>query len=203
MAKAAAGFLAGPGRGDPAVLAAGPHAGDGRPAGRPVRPGGGHRRAADRADEPASRGRRSASATARCATRPTGGTCGTRSGRPGVSRTRPSPPGCWRPWPTRPGPPRATRRSASATSCRSGSPGGRPRASSLWHDPRHRQCALASVTSFTYTGDTITGISYAEPAGPGGRRCRGLTPGYRSRAATRCRPPRPAIGHNRARYYCL
>ena len=37
----------------------------------------------------------------------------------------------------------------------------------LWHDPRHRQCALASVTSFSYTGDTITGISYAEPAGSG------------------------------------
>jgi broad specificity phosphatase PhoE len=37
----------------------------------------------------------------------------------------------------------------------------------LWHDPRHRQCALASVTSFRYTGDQITGLSYAEPAGSG------------------------------------
>jgi broad specificity phosphatase PhoE len=37
----------------------------------------------------------------------------------------------------------------------------------LWHNPARRQCALASVTSFTYTGDTITGVSYAEPAGGG------------------------------------
>ena len=37
----------------------------------------------------------------------------------------------------------------------------------LWHNPRYRQCALASVTSFTYRGDTLTGISYAEPAGAG------------------------------------
>ena len=37
----------------------------------------------------------------------------------------------------------------------------------LWHDPRHRQCALASVTSFTYRGDQVTGVSYAEPAGAG------------------------------------
>jgi broad specificity phosphatase PhoE len=35
----------------------------------------------------------------------------------------------------------------------------------LWHDPRHRQCALSSVTSFTYSGGQITGVSYAEPAG--------------------------------------
>jgi broad specificity phosphatase PhoE len=33
------------------------------------------------------------------------------------------------------------------------------------HDPRRRQCALASVTSVTYEGDRVTGISYAEPAG--------------------------------------
>ena len=37
----------------------------------------------------------------------------------------------------------------------------------LWHHPGRRQCALASVTSFTYHGDTIDAISYAEPAGPG------------------------------------
>ena len=35
----------------------------------------------------------------------------------------------------------------------------------LWHHPARRQCALASVTSFTYRGDTIAAISYAEPAG--------------------------------------
>jgi broad specificity phosphatase PhoE len=37
----------------------------------------------------------------------------------------------------------------------------------LWHDPRRRQCALASVTSFTYRGDQIVAASYAEPAGAG------------------------------------
>jgi broad specificity phosphatase PhoE len=37
----------------------------------------------------------------------------------------------------------------------------------LWHNPARRQCALASVTSFSYTGDAITGVSYAEPAGGG------------------------------------
>jgi broad specificity phosphatase PhoE len=34
----------------------------------------------------------------------------------------------------------------------------------MWHDPRRRQCALASLTSFHFDGDEITGISYAEPA---------------------------------------
>ncbi len=34
----------------------------------------------------------------------------------------------------------------------------------LWHDPRRRQCALASVTSFHFDGTELTGISYAEPA---------------------------------------
>ncbi len=34
----------------------------------------------------------------------------------------------------------------------------------LWHHPSNRECALASVTSFTFTGDTITSVSYAEPA---------------------------------------
>jgi broad specificity phosphatase PhoE len=37
----------------------------------------------------------------------------------------------------------------------------------LWHDPRRRQCALGSVTSFTYRGGQVTGVSYAEPAGAG------------------------------------
>jgi len=35
----------------------------------------------------------------------------------------------------------------------------------LWHHPARRECALGSVTSFTYRDDTIVGISYAEPAG--------------------------------------
>jgi broad specificity phosphatase PhoE len=33
------------------------------------------------------------------------------------------------------------------------------------HDPRRRQCGLASVTSLTYDGDRVVGVSYAEPAG--------------------------------------
>jgi broad specificity phosphatase PhoE len=40
----------------------------------------------------------------------------------------------------------------------------------LFHDPRRRQCALASVTSFTFAGDTIVDVNYSEPAaalGPG------------------------------------
>ena len=34
----------------------------------------------------------------------------------------------------------------------------------LWHDPRRRQCALGSVTSFRFDGDRLVGIGYAEPA---------------------------------------
>ncbi len=34
----------------------------------------------------------------------------------------------------------------------------------LWHDPRKRQCALASLTSFHFDGATLTGIGYTEPA---------------------------------------
>ena len=34
----------------------------------------------------------------------------------------------------------------------------------LWHHPNYRECALASVTSFTYTGDRVTSVTYAEPA---------------------------------------
>ncbi|MEU3654357.1 histidine phosphatase family protein [Streptomyces sp. NPDC032161] len=34
----------------------------------------------------------------------------------------------------------------------------------LWHDPRKRQCTLASLTSFTYQGDKIVSVGYSEPA---------------------------------------
>jgi len=37
----------------------------------------------------------------------------------------------------------------------------------LWHDPRRRQCALGSVTSFSFRAGQVTGVSYAEPAGAG------------------------------------
>ncbi len=34
----------------------------------------------------------------------------------------------------------------------------------LWHDPRNRQCTLASVTSFTFKGRRIVSVGYSEPA---------------------------------------
>lgn len=33
------------------------------------------------------------------------------------------------------------------------------------HDPRKRQCSLASITSLTFDGDQYVGFTYAEPAG--------------------------------------
>jgi broad specificity phosphatase PhoE len=33
----------------------------------------------------------------------------------------------------------------------------------LWHHPANRQCALGSVTSFTFEADRLTGVSYAVP----------------------------------------
>jgi broad specificity phosphatase PhoE len=43
----------------------------------------------------------------------------------------------------------------------------------LWHHPAYRQCALGSVTSVSYQGDQVTGVSYAEPAGSGGHQVAG------------------------------
>ncbi|GMA18196.1 hypothetical protein GCM10025862_02170 [Arsenicicoccus piscis] len=34
----------------------------------------------------------------------------------------------------------------------------------LWHDPRDRECTLASLTSLTYDGDELVSIDYTEPA---------------------------------------
>lgn len=34
----------------------------------------------------------------------------------------------------------------------------------LWHDPRRRQCSLASLTSLTYEDDRLVRIGYTEPA---------------------------------------
>jgi broad specificity phosphatase PhoE len=34
----------------------------------------------------------------------------------------------------------------------------------LWHDPRRRQCSLASITTIRYEGEKIRSISYTEPA---------------------------------------
>jgi broad specificity phosphatase PhoE len=33
----------------------------------------------------------------------------------------------------------------------------------LWHNPNTRECALGSVTSFSFDGATLTGVSYAVP----------------------------------------
>ena len=35
---------------------------------------------------------------------------------------------------------------------------------SFLHDPRRRQCTLCSLTSFTFEGETLTTVSYSEPA---------------------------------------
>jgi broad specificity phosphatase PhoE len=47
----------------------------------------------------------------------------------------------------------------------------------LWHDPRHRQCSLASITSLTFDNDRIVGVSYAEPAGRTSNRLEEQPPG--------------------------
>lgn len=39
----------------------------------------------------------------------------------------------------------------------------------LWHDPRHRECSLASLTTFTFDGPELVDLGYAEP-------CRDLLP---------------------------
>ena len=90
----------------------------------------------------------------------------------------------------------------------------------LWHHPARRECALASVTSFTYREDAIVGISYAEPAGP---RLTGATEPEQPWGRPASSPPgqhlfRPCSGsagagpmsrarsrvrHNRARHYRL
>ena len=35
----------------------------------------------------------------------------------------------------------------------------------LWHDPRRRECALASVTTLVYDGDRLVDVEYSQPAG--------------------------------------
>jgi broad specificity phosphatase PhoE len=46
----------------------------------------------------------------------------------------------------------------------------------LWHDPRRRECALASLTSLTFLGEELESIAYSEPAAallPGARKSAG------------------------------
>ena len=46
----------------------------------------------------------------------------------------------------------------------------------LWHDPRKRECSLASLTSFEFDGDRLARVSYSEPAAD-------LLPGAKGRGA--------------------
>jgi broad specificity phosphatase PhoE len=47
----------------------------------------------------------------------------------------------------------------------------------LWHDPRRRQCSLASLTSLIFEGSRIVGVDYAEPAGATSNRLEEQPPG--------------------------
>lgn len=47
----------------------------------------------------------------------------------------------------------------------------------LMHDPRRRQCSLASLTSLTFEGERVVGVSYAEPAGATPNRMEQQPPG--------------------------
>jgi broad specificity phosphatase PhoE len=35
----------------------------------------------------------------------------------------------------------------------------------LYHDPRRRECSLASVTTLSFVDDVVVKVDYAEPAG--------------------------------------
>lgn len=50
---------------------------------------------------------------------------------------------------------------------------GRP----LWHDPRRRECSLASLTSFQFDGATLTSVTYWEPAGDLLQQAEDMVPG--------------------------
>ena len=47
----------------------------------------------------------------------------------------------------------------------------------LWHDPRRRQCSLASLTSLIFEDERILGVTYAEPAGATPNRMEEQPPG--------------------------
>ena len=48
---------------------------------------------------------------------------------------------------------------------------------SYLHDPRRRQCSLASLTSLTFDGRTLVGLAYWEPAGDLLRSAEDMVPG--------------------------
>ncbi|HWC80920.1 MAG TPA: histidine phosphatase family protein [Pseudonocardiaceae bacterium] len=43
----------------------------------------------------------------------------------------------------------------------------------LWHDPRKRQCSLASLTSFEFADEKLVGVRYADPVGATNARVNG------------------------------
>ncbi len=43
----------------------------------------------------------------------------------------------------------------------------------LWHDPRRRQCSVASLTSLVFAGEVLVEVVYSQPAGPSGLRATG------------------------------
>lgn len=47
----------------------------------------------------------------------------------------------------------------------------------LAHSPASRQCALASITSFEFSGNTLVGVSYEEPAADLVAQAQDMTPG--------------------------
>ncbi|GAA2265877.1 phosphoglycerate mutase [Streptomyces ruber] len=57
----------------------------------------------------------------------------------------------------------------------------------LWHDPRRRQCTLASLTTFTYQDDKIVSVGYSEPA-------RDLVPAHLLAGAKRVKGEGKAFG---------
>ena len=55
----------------------------------------------------------------------------------------------------------------------------------LWHDPRRRQCSLASMTSLVFEGRTLMGMSYWEPAAEFLAGASDVTPGTSAAAENR------------------
>lgn len=53
----------------------------------------------------------------------------------------------------------------------------------LWHDPRKRECSLASLTTLVFTGTTLTSLAYWEPAGELLHRAEDMVPGTSVAAA--------------------
>ena len=58
----------------------------------------------------------------------------------------------------------------------------RDRGKSLVHDPRKRECALASVTSFYFDNATLIGLDYVSPAESLVAQSQDVTPGSSSAA---------------------